>query len=125
MKQAWVTVTSREYEPLCRVMVRSLLPVTTRPIIVNGVDYLPDIPGTIGRTLGSGPENLGFGRMRAIAETLRQYDLATTIQADSDILFVRRPTCSGTSLPPHIRSCPGIATVIYTTCWMPFRGKSV
>ncbi len=87
IRQAWITVTSREYEPLCRLMVRSLLPVTGRPVVVCGVDYLPEIPGTLGRTLVSGPENLGFARMRAIAETIRAVDLALAIHVDSDVLF--------------------------------------
>ena len=88
-KQAWITVpaanTSRFAGSWSAVCSRSpRRPAGLRPSII-----LPAHPrGRSAAFSPPAPENLGFGRMRAIAETIRAVDSAlAAIHVDSDVLF--------------------------------------
>lgn len=82
MNKAWVVVTSEMYSPVTGVMLDSLLPLTTLPIIVYGAGYTPIYHGVECRTFRTS-NNVGFLRLEAILDA--RLDVA--VYVDSDMLF--------------------------------------
>lgn len=82
MNKAWIAVTSEPYLPVAKVMIRSLLEVTSFPIIVYGVGFSPEIESTESRVIHES-NNIGFLRLEAVIDA----SLDVCIHVDSDMLF--------------------------------------